>query len=130
MQDVQVLKTKEFQRLREALTRLASTDAVTFAEESVVHTESDKGNDCVFVEFRFCNLSVCRIKYTKLDYKAKRPYANSALAEKIKQRVDAHVAPGPNLKLSQWFMAKILQSNYGGVDGKAEKKWSRLRTAA
>jgi hypothetical protein len=116
--------------LREALTRLASMDAVTFAEEGVVHTESDRGNDRVFEEFRFCNLSICRIKYTKLDYKAKQPCANSALAEKIKQRMDAQVAPGPNLKLSQWFMAKILQSNNGGVDGEAEKKWSRLRTAA
>jgi hypothetical protein len=130
MQDVQVLKTKEIQELREALTRLASTDAVTFAEEGVVHTESDKGNDRVFEEFRFCNLSICRVKYTKLDYKAKRPYANSALAGKIKQRMDAQVAPRPSLELTRWFMAKILQSNNGGVDGKAEKKWSRLRTAA
>jgi hypothetical protein len=130
MQDVQVLKTKEIQELREALTRLASTHTVTFAEEGVIHTESDKENDRVFEEFRFCKLSVCRIKYIKLDYKAKRPYATSALAKRIKQRMDAQVAPGPSLGVTQWFMARILQSNNGKVDGKAEMKWSRLHTAA
>jgi hypothetical protein len=75
-------------------------------------------------------LSVCRIKYTKLDCKAKRPYATSVLAKNIKQRMDTQVAPDSSLKLTKWFMAKILRSSNGKVDGKAERRWSRLHTAA
>lgn len=95
MQDIQVLKTQEIQELRETLSRLASINAASFSEGGVVHTERDKENDRVLEEFRFCNLSVCRIKYKELDYKAKRPYATSALAQRIKAKMEAHVLPAP-----------------------------------
>lgn len=130
MQDIQVPKTQEIQELRETLSRLASMNAASFSEGGVVHTERDKENDRVLEEFRFCNLSVCRIKYKELDYNAKRPYATSALAQRIKAKMEAQVLPAPSLELIHWFMTKILQSNKGKVEGKAQKKWYNLRIAA
>ena len=107
MQDIQVFKTKEMQELRKALSPLASTDAASFAEGGVVRIERDEENDRIFEAFRFCNLSVCRIKYIKLDYEAKRPYATSALSKRIKQKMEAQILPAPSLELVHWFMAKI-----------------------
>ncbi|KAF7514323.1 hypothetical protein GJ744_000093 [Endocarpon pusillum] len=78
---------------------------------NVVHTERDKENDRILAEFRFCNLSVFRIKYTELEYKEKRPYATSALGKRIKVKVETQVLPAPNLELIHWFMDKNLQSN-------------------
>lgn len=109
MRHVKILETTAVREFREGLSCLASTDAAVFAKGGTVRTERDKGNGQILEDFRFCNSSVCPIKYTKFDYKSKRPRAISALTKKIRQRMDAQVgAPRPRLELIQRFMAKIL----------------------
>jgi hypothetical protein len=125
-----VLRTKEVRDLRDLLAQLASKNAASFAEENIVHTENDEQNDRIFEEFRVCGLSVCRIKYTKLDYKANRPYATSALAKRNKQKMDDLVVPSPSLELVQWYMAKELHTKDGKGKGRTTNKWSNLRANA
>jgi hypothetical protein len=130
MQSVKILNTEEVQELRRRLTDLSLADAASFADGGSVNTEVDKEGDRVFENFHFCGFSVCRIKFMKIDYKANRPYATSALAKRNKVKMEAQVAPAPSLELVQWGMAKVLHSKRGDIGGKGEQCWSTLRTEA